>query len=62
MIENNISIDAYIHRLILAYMRKDSGEEIRTLNILDKVGMGKYDALEVAMNMLPDVVIEKGGQ
>ena len=58
MIEHNVSIDDLIHRLILAYMRKDSSMANRTLNALNSVGISEVDAFEVAMNMLPDVVVE----
>lgn len=49
-------LDDYIQALIKAYVEKDQVQRVKIFDDLEKLGMDKYAAIEVAMNLLPEYI------
>lgn len=49
-------LDDYIQALIKAYVEKDQVQRVKIFDDLEKLGMDKYTAIEVAMNLLPEYI------
>ena len=49
-------LDDYIQALIKAYVEQDKVQQVKIFDDLEKLGMDRYVALEVAMNLLPEYI------